>query len=117
MMLAPLGRYEYLVKKVADQQELWSLWEGGWALLGDKERGEFVPIWPHPDFAKAYASGEWSGYVPKLIQLDDWLGKWTPGMQRDHRKVAIFPIADELSITADPGELKAALEYELRLYE
>jgi hypothetical protein len=95
MKMTPLGRYEYFVKRAADQQELWSLWDEGWALLGDKEQGGFVPIWPHPDFAKAYANGEWSEYLPKSIHLDDWLEKWMSGMLRDHRNVAVFPVPGE----------------------
>src|SRR5882724_9595574 len=95
VQLPPEKRYEYFVKKVADWEELWSLWSDGWALMGDKGHGEAVPVWPHALFAEASAVGEWLGYAPKRIALEEWLNKWIPGMEIDHRAVAVFPVAGE----------------------
>ena len=114
--LLPKARYEYFIKKVADHEELWGLWDEGWALLADEEEAELVPVWPHPDFAKAYANGEWQNFHPRLIELDDWLEEWIPEMLKDHRKVAVFPTADRLTTTAEPSRLRADLESELDKY-
>ena len=76
LRLRPEKRYEYFIKKVADWQEIWSLWKDGWVLMGDANHTEIVPVWPHPMFAEAFAVGEWLGYEPKRIGLDDWLTKW-----------------------------------------
>ena len=45
-------RYEHWVKKVADQEMIWSLWgENGWALVGDAVGHQLVPVWPHSRYA------------------------------------------------------------------
>lgn len=115
--LAPEKRYEYFIKKVADWREIWSLWNEGWALMGDDENGEMVPVWPHPVFAEGSAVGEWLGYEPKKIELDDWLTKWIPGMEKDGRTVAVFPAGGGKTTTATPLKLKNDLEQELANYE
>jgi len=115
--LAPKERYEYFIKKVADWEEIWSLWKDGWVLMGDKEEGEHVPVWPHPVFAEAYAHGEWLGYKPRKIELEDWLNKWIPGMEKDKRMVAVFPTTEGQTTTVSPVQLKSDLEEELTKYE
>ena len=115
--LAPEKRYEYFIKKVADWQEVWSLWNDGWALMGDNKRGEVIPVWPHPVFAEAVAVGEWLNYKPKKINLDEWIAKWIPGMEKDHRMVAIFPVSQSQTTTVSPFKLKNDLEEELQQYE
>lgn len=116
--LSPAERYEYFVKKVADWAQVWGLWhEGGWAILGDQEGGELVPVWPHPIYAEAYAIDDWLGYQPKSIILQDWLGKWTPGMEKDGRMVAVFPSTEGKSAAVSPQQLKSDLEEELSKYE
>ena len=117
MRLSPRERYEYLIKKVADRKGIWSLWKDGWVLMGDKDENEAVPIWPNPVFAQASAIGEWLGHSPRRISLDDWLEKWTPGMARDKRNVAVFPTTTSETVTVDPLRLKSDLEAELSKYE
>jgi hypothetical protein len=64
-------RYAHWIKKVADQQQVWSLWErGGWALASDDGGRQVVPVWPHSEYAARCAQGEWSGYEAKSIALD-----------------------------------------------
>lgn len=115
--LAPRERYEYFVKKVADYEELWGLWNDGWALLENNELELQLPVWPHPDFAEAFARDGWSEYRPKLIGLDDWLEEWIPRMLREGQKVAVFPTVGSLTTTADPRRLRHDLELELERIE
>src|SRR5881628_2624617 len=82
-------RYAYWIKKVADQEELWSLWhENGWCLAADAAGNQLVPVWPHSKYAELCAEGPWTGYAPKSIPVDTWLSSWIPGMERDRRLVA-----------------------------
>ncbi|HEX4004850.1 MAG TPA: DUF2750 domain-containing protein [Acidobacteriaceae bacterium] len=117
MKMGPSARYEYLLKRAADREELWSLWDGGWALLGDKESGEYVPVWPHGDYAAAYAVREWNTYQPRAIPLEQWLTKWTAGMETDNRRVAVFPTLDEPVAVVEPGKFRADLEAEMSQFE
>src|ERR1043165_8859035 len=115
--LAPEKRYEYFIKKVADWQEVWSLWNDGWALMGDKTSGEMIPGWLHPVLAGAATDGEWLGYKPKKIDLEECLAKWIPGMEKDQRMVAVFPVSQSQTTTISPLKLKNDLEEELQQYE
>ena len=111
-------RCAYLIKKVADQQEIWSLWkEGSWALAEDDDKHQLVPIWPHSKYASLCATGVWEGYEPKSIPLDAWLNRWTPGMERDGRFVAVFPTPKDQGVVVDPRRLEGDLRNELAQYE
>ena len=83
-LLPARDRYRYFIKKVSDSREVWSLWNNGWALMGDDE-GKSVPVWPHARFAQAFAVGEWKDHKARMITLDDWLAKWIPGMEASAR--------------------------------
>lgn len=111
-------RYLYFVKKVADQQVLWSLWHAdGWALAGDSLGRQLVPVWPHEKFAELCARDAWAGYVPKSLDINIWIERWIPGMQRDGRFVVVFPISGDQGAAVDPVKLGKDLQEELANYE
>jgi Protein of unknown function (DUF2750) len=111
------GRYEYFVKKVCDWQQVWGLWNEGWAIMADTEGKEVFPVWPHPIYAEAYAIGEWKGYRPREIRLQDWLGKWLPGLENDGRLIAIFPSTEGQPPTVNSNQLRADIEEECSKYD
>jgi hypothetical protein len=116
------ARYGYFIKRVADTKEVWSLWSDGWVLVGDDDGRELVPLWPHSEYARRYATVDWAGYKPKRIALDDFLEKWIPGMKRDNRWVSVFPVLTGKtrggkSAAVDPDRLRADLELELEKYQ
>lgn len=111
-------RYDHWVKRVVDQQAIWSLWhEGGWALAGDDEGHELVPVWPHSKYAALCAEGAWAGHQPKLIALDVWLERWIPGIERDRRLVAVFPLREKKGVAVEPRRIERDLRQELSKYE
>ncbi len=111
-------RYEYFVKRTADWEELWTLrGEDGFVLVGDDEGSEYVPVWPHRRYAEACATDEWAGLQPEAIALHDWLEVWIPGMTRDSRSVAVFPLPKGQGVVVSPERLKEDLEGEISLLE
>lgn len=110
-------RYEYWIKKVADQQKVWSLWRDGWSLASDNEGREFVPVWPHPKYAELCATDQWTGYVPKVIDLEAWLERWILGIEKDNRWVAVFPTPSDRGIAVEPSKLGSDLREEMSRYE
>jgi hypothetical protein len=118
LKLAGAKRYLYFIKKIADQEEVWSLWtEGGWALARDDQGHELIPVWPHKDYACACADGEWAEYEPRMIPLSVWLERWTEGAIRDQRSIVIFPTPLDKGVVATPESLKDDLKKEISLYE
>lgn len=110
--LAAPDRYSHFVRRVADWGEVWSVADdGGWRLLGDVDAGELVPVWPAEAFVQALCIGEWAGCRPRAIAMDDWLEKWTPGLERDGRKVAVLPTPDGRGVAIEPARLAADIRY------
>ncbi|MBW3623235.1 MAG: DUF2750 domain-containing protein [Armatimonadetes bacterium] len=111
-------RYEYFVKRVADSEEVWSVGDNdGWALLGNDEGKELVPVWPHERYAAACAKGPFSGNEPRMIPLDAWMERWLPGLEKDGRGVAVFPTLEGTAAHVSPEQLRDDLREELEKYE
>ena len=110
-------RYTHLIKRVADEEAIWSLrGQEGWLLASEAGR-ELVPVWPHPRYASACATGDWAGADPAAIPLDEWLAAWLPGLERDGRAVAVFPTPGGKGVVVEVTRLRADLEAELSRYD
>lgn len=117
LMLPGSKRYDYFVKKVADENTIWSLWQSGWALAEDSDQRQVVPIWPHAQFAEICARGEWANYTALPIEMDAWVQRWLPGIEKDSRLLAIFPTTADRGIVVAPSKLASDLEQELSRYK
>ena len=111
-------RYEYFIRTVAKWEDIWSLHSPeGWVELSVDDGQACLPIWPHPDFAKAWAVSEWDDCQPKAIKLDVWLERWTSGLEKDDTVLAVFPVNNEEGdgegIIQTPTELESSLLEEL----
>ena len=111
-------RYEHLIKKIADTEELWTIKMDGWFLLfGDDGGNEYIPIWPHPEYIKDFQTEEWRKSFPEKINLEDWLEKWIPGMIKDKKRIAVFPVIDQKYNIISPEEFEKDIRNELEQYE
>jgi hypothetical protein len=118
LTLSPSERYKYFVKKVADENTVWSLRHAdGWALASNDEGASLVPVWPHPSYAEICAGGNWADYGAVEIPLSVWLDRWIPGMLKDARQVAVFPTDKNQGIAIGPKRLDADLREELSYLE
>lgn len=114
--LTAKDRYSYFIRKVADFQTVWGLYNDGWATMESQGR-KGIPFWPEPDFAKLCGTGNWVGYAPREIPLDDFLDKWVPGMLSDGIFAGIFPTLADNPFVVSAEELCADLKQELQQYE
>jgi len=111
-------RYVYLIKRVADQESLWSLKSpDGWVLFADGNGKELVPIWSDEKFASACATGIWRNADPQPISLDAWQTRWLPGIARDGRKVVVFPTPADRGCVVECDKLAEDLTAEADKYE
>lgn len=118
MRLAGPERYGYFVERVADWQEIWSLKDGGgWVLLWSGDNTVLFPVWPSRNFADACCENDWEQCVPTVISLDEWLDNWTPGLQRDSRLVAVFPLPRGNAVTVSSEQLASDLRGASEQYE
>ncbi|MBP7901617.1 MAG: DUF2750 domain-containing protein [Spirochaetes bacterium] len=88
--LSAKKRYEYFIKKVADAEEVWGLFQDGWATTEDGCGNILVPFWPKKKFAEYCAIEGWECHVPKRIELDKFIDEWLPGMKKDGTRPSIF---------------------------
>lgn len=111
-------RYSHFVGQVADREEVWGLrGPDGWVLAADDDGRPLVPIWPHARYAEACAAGAWAGAAPEAIPLDRWMDAWLPGLTRDGRGVAVFPVPGGSGVPVDAVRLAADLSEALEQYE
>ncbi len=111
-------RYGYLLKRVAEWELVWSLAEDdGWALAGDGEGHELVPVWPHERFARACATGNWADQRPRSVEVSDWLELWLPGLAREGKLIAAFPTPSSLGVAVTPERFGDDLRAELANHE
>ncbi|MBN1443356.1 MAG: DUF2750 domain-containing protein [Planctomycetes bacterium] len=111
------ARYKYWIRRVADFEEVWSLADdSGWVLAQDGDGHVAVPVWSHPEYARACAEREWAGNHPRAIALMDWMGKWLPGIAKDKRLVAVFPVPDGQGVFVTAERVRRDLEKGLESY-
>lgn len=114
LRLSAEDRYDYFVDKVVEGDQVWSLkGADGWVVMTSEDGEECLPVWPHPDFAAAWATGEWADCEPTAVDLDAWLERWTPGMEKDGTMLAVFPRSDEEGLVVPPGEVRESIEIAL----
>lgn len=108
-------RYKYFLKKVAEYEEVWGLYDDGWATSEDDEGNILIPFWPTKEYAEYCANKEWERYQPKKINLSEFIEKWIPGMIKNHQSISIFSNGID-TISVDLIGLKNDLEHELENY-
>lgn len=108
-------QYEYFIKKVVDNEELWLLRdEEGWASLGD-DSNEYLPLWPKKEFAEICISEEWNGYYAEAVDLEEFIDEWIDDLMRDNVRLTLMWYCGsgiEIPLTS----FKEDLEYEMENY-
>lgn len=111
-------RYSHFLQQIADWEEVWSLrGPDGWVLAAADDGRPLVPVWPHARYAEACALDGWAATSPQAIPLDRWCEVWLPGLARDGRGVAVFPLAGRASVAVDPERLAADLAEIMESYD
>ena len=98
-------RYDYFIRQVQSTGEIWSLANAeGWVAFSS-EGDACLPVWPHPDFARLWATADWADCKPEMIEINTWLERWVPGMEADESLVVVFPDDQEEGIIVSPSEV------------
>lgn len=85
------ARFKHFIGRAADCERLWGLRDaGGWVALADETGALGFPVWPHPDYATACATGMWEGKLPADIDVHEFIGEWLPDMAARGVSVAVF---------------------------
>lgn len=106
-------RYDHFITKLVEHGELYVLTDEHGVMMLTTEDEDCIPVWPHPEYAEAWASGEWADCKPQAITLKVWMDRWIAGMEEDELCVAVFPTVDQEGIVVEPGEVADAIEKKL----
>lgn len=109
-------RYEYFVKRVADSQEVWGLYQDGWALAKTDDGTLVFPMWPASDYASLCAEYEWDGYDAQAFSIEELLEDLLPQLEQDQVLPGIFYTPGDKGITPTIAELRRDLAQELGRY-
>jgi hypothetical protein len=110
------SRFQHFIKRVADDQIAWGLWQDGWALMADDNGTQVFPLWPAREYADLYRTGEWAAYEAREISLDDLLDDLLPRFAVQGVLPGVFPTPAGKGVTPTPEELAGALRTELENY-
>ncbi|MGU3576858.1 DUF2750 domain-containing protein [Brucellaceae bacterium C25G] len=116
MLLNSLGRYRYFIKKVADVEEVWGLYDQGWSISRTNDGMLVFPCWPAMEYALKCATNEWEAYHPKLIPLHDFINDFLPQAAFDGMSLGIFPNENGENIIANVEALISDIQLELENY-
>lgn len=106
------------MKRVVDSEAVWGLMaKGTWVIAADEAGTELFPVWSDAIYAEACREAAWAGTQAAPIPLEQWKEKWLPGLERDGRRVAVFPISGGSSgLGVDPRRLLDDLQAEEERY-
>lgn len=109
-------RYAHFIKRVADSQEVWGLYDQGWALAADDNGIPVFPLWPASEYAQLCAENEWTGYAPKSFDVDELMGELLPKLKQDGVLPGIFFTPTNKGVTPSHDEFRRDLDAELQKY-
>ena len=116
LALAGSKRYQHFVKVVTDWEEVWGLYQDGWALASTDDGQKVFPLWPAKEYAQLCAEKEWRGYEPESFSLEDFMGELLPNLKDDGVLPGIFYTPSDKGVTPTVDQLLADLNEELKNY-
>ena len=111
------ARHAHFVRRVADEERAWGLWQDGWALMADEQGPSIFPLWPAGEYAALCAVDQWHGYTPREITISELLEKLLPHLTERALRTGVFPIPTDKGVIQPAEALAAALRVELAQYE
>jgi len=102
IQLSAEKRHAYLLTQVTLNQKIWILTDEHGCVMLNSDDEDCVPVWPSEQFAKYWATGDWSDCSPLAISLTDWFERWTKGLEGDGVSIAVFPNPDEEGVVVFP---------------
>lgn len=109
-------RYEHFVKVVADWEEVWGLYQDGWALAATDDGQKVFPVWPAKEYATLCAEKEWAGYEPESFSLAEFMDELLPNLKNDGVLLGVFYTPLDKGVTPTVDQVLEDLNQELESY-
>ena len=117
-ILEPFKRYNYFLKKIADNEKIYSLEndEGEWALSTVKEYSLY-PLWSAREFALKCCIDGWSKFFVKEMPLQHFIDVVLVKISQESLLLNVFPIGGTTGFVVKPDEFVRDITEELKNYE
>lgn len=109
-------RYTYFVKKIVDWEQVWGIYNDGWALASTDEEQSVFLVWPAEKYAKLCIKSMWLGFEPKMIPLNDFLGELLPRLNAHGVALGVFPTPENSAVVVDIDRIMEDIHFELSKY-
>jgi len=109
-------RYDHFVKQVADSDEVWGLYNDGWALASTDDGAPTFPMWPAREYAAMCATKDWAAFQPKSIPLEQFIDEFLPDLETKGILPSVFYTPEGLGVNASTMQLIEDLREELKKY-
>lgn len=113
---SPQNRYEYFIKRIADDEAVWGLYDNGWALAGSSEGNTVFPLWPAMEYAALCSNGNWENYKPDRMSLKEFLDELLPELKKDSVDLGVFYTPEENGVVVTTEQIRFDLMAELEKY-
>lgn len=107
-------RYDYFIREVAKNEELWGLFNEGWALAGTDDGKEVFPVWPEKVYAEMCIGTGWDDNEAKPINLFEFMEDLLPELQEDGIMPCIFFLPSDKGVLPSVEQLLEDLRTELQ---
>ena len=104
-------RYDYFLKEVHKSEEVYGLADAeGWALLGDNDDADILPLFPTAALAEAFRQAvKFHDYQVAILDLNELI-HWLEDMEKEDMLVAVLPNPRLNGAVVEPTHLKADLQ-------
>ncbi len=109
-------RYDYFIKRVAELETVWGLYQDGWALAATDDGRSIFPVWSERQFAELCATRDWAGYEPAEIPLQDFIEELLPKLQADGVELGVFYTPNDRSVVPRFQQVIDDINHELERY-
>lgn len=109
-------RYAHCLKRIADCEEAWGLYQDGWALAGDEGGNKIFPLWPAEEYAALCAVELWESYKPEPIPLAELTEELLPSLEKEDILLGVFYTPENKGVVVTTEEFVNHLNYELSRY-
>ncbi len=117
LFLSGEERYKHFVKRVADTELVWGLFNDGWALAATDDGRHVFPMWPARQYAVVCAIEEWQGYKPREFSVEELVNELFPRFMTDGTLPGIFYTPKDKGVTPPLDLLAQDISDELQKYD
>ncbi|MCB1664865.1 MAG: DUF2750 domain-containing protein [Pseudomonadales bacterium] len=106
------ANYDLFIARILETGKVWGLKaDDGWAVCPslEFESTDVFPFWSDEADARVHCSEDWKIYTPSVIELEDFVVNWLPGMHEDEVMVGPNWNAELSGLEVEPADVAERL--------